>query len=142
MPLNLLTYYYVLVDLLVVRAFTSVPLPVCFMLQLLELFDSEDPRERDFLKTTLHRIYGKLLGLRAHIRKQINNIFYRYVEAAYDEGFVISPTLASYNIVARRCKLYSVFVVIVGVFLCVCVSIYCKFIFPPKLWYEYYGGVV
>lgn len=45
--------------------------------QLLDLFDSEDPRERDFLKTTLHRIYGKFLGLRAYIRKQINNIFYR-----------------------------------------------------------------
>ncbi|UYV78783.1 PPP2R5B [Cordylochernes scorpioides] len=43
--------------------------------QLLELFDSEDPRERDFLKTVLHRIYGKFLGLRAFIRKQINNIF-------------------------------------------------------------------
>ncbi|XP_039220751.1 serine/threonine-protein phosphatase 2A 56 kDa regulatory subunit gamma isoform isoform X2 [Crotalus tigris] len=48
-------------------------------LQLLELFDSEDPRERDFLKTTLHRIYGKFLGLRAYIRKQINNIFYRFI---------------------------------------------------------------
>jgi serine/threonine-protein phosphatase 2A regulatory subunit B' len=47
--------------------------------QLLELFDSEDPRERDFLKTTLHRIYGKFLGLRAFIRKQINNIFYKFV---------------------------------------------------------------
>lgn len=53
------------------------PLSVFFFLQLLELFDSEDPRERDFLKTTLHRIYGKFLGLRAYIRKQINNIFYR-----------------------------------------------------------------
>ncbi len=50
-----------------------------FVAQLLELFDSEDPRERDFLKTTLHRIYGKFLGLRAYIRKQINNIFYRFV---------------------------------------------------------------
>jgi len=47
--------------------------------QLLNLFDSEDPRERDFLKTTLHRIYGKFLGLRAHIRKHINNIFYKSV---------------------------------------------------------------
>lgn len=46
-------------------------------LKLLELFDSEDPRERDFLKTILHRIYGKFLGLRAYIRRQINNIFYR-----------------------------------------------------------------
>nr|CAH7733941.1 unnamed protein product [Callosobruchus chinensis] len=50
-----------------------------FVLQLLELFDSEDPRERDFLKTVLHRIYGKFLGLRAFIRKQINNIFLRFV---------------------------------------------------------------
>ncbi|KAI4504176.1 hypothetical protein M0802_000647 [Mischocyttarus mexicanus] len=50
-----------------------------FVLQLLELFDSEDPRERDFLKTTLHRIYGKFLGLRAYIRKQINNVFYRFI---------------------------------------------------------------
>ncbi|XP_075261597.1 serine/threonine-protein phosphatase 2A 56 kDa regulatory subunit gamma isoform-like isoform X2 [Convolutriloba macropyga] len=50
-----------------------------FVSQLLELFDSEDPRERDFLKTTLHRIYGKMLGLRAYIRKQINNTFYRFI---------------------------------------------------------------
>lgn len=50
-----------------------------FVLQLLDLFDSEDPRERDFLKTILHRIYGKFLGLRAFIRKQINNIFLRYI---------------------------------------------------------------
>ena len=37
-------------------------------------------RERDFLKTVLHRIYGKFLGLRAFIRKQINNFFLRKVE--------------------------------------------------------------
>ena len=29
----------------------------------LELFDSEDPRERDYLKTILHRIYGELLSI-------------------------------------------------------------------------------
>uniref|UniRef100_A0A182T3U6 Serine/threonine protein phosphatase 2A regulatory subunit n=1 Tax=Anopheles maculatus TaxID=74869 RepID=A0A182T3U6_9DIPT len=50
-----------------------------FILNLLELFDSEDPRERDFLKTVLHRVYGKFLGLRAFIRKQINNIFYKFI---------------------------------------------------------------
>ncbi|CAF3404088.1 unnamed protein product [Rotaria sp. Silwood1] len=55
-----------------------------FVLQLLELFDSEDPRERDFLKTILHRIYGKFLGLRAFIRKQFNNIFLRIIN-----GFAI-----------------------------------------------------
>jgi serine/threonine-protein phosphatase 2A regulatory subunit B' len=32
-----------------------------FVLKLLELFDSEDPRERDYLKTILHRIYGKFM---------------------------------------------------------------------------------
>src|SRR6218665_967327 len=52
---------------------------IWFAVQLLEFFDTEDPRERDFLKTILHRIYGKFLGLRAYIRKQINNIFYRFV---------------------------------------------------------------
>ncbi|XP_067938985.1 serine/threonine-protein phosphatase 2A 56 kDa regulatory subunit epsilon isoform-like [Watersipora subatra] len=50
-----------------------------FVMELLDLFDSEDPRERDFLKTSLHRIYGKFLGLRAFIRKQINNIFLRFI---------------------------------------------------------------
>ncbi|XP_018422768.1 PREDICTED: serine/threonine-protein phosphatase 2A 56 kDa regulatory subunit alpha isoform [Nanorana parkeri] len=50
-----------------------------FVQQLLDLFDSEDPREREFLKTVLHRIYGKFLGLRAFIRKQINNIFLRFI---------------------------------------------------------------
>lgn len=54
-----------------------------FVLQLLDLFDSEDPRERDFLKTVLHRIYGKFLGLRAFIRKHINNVFYRLVKFLY-----------------------------------------------------------
>ena len=35
-----------------------------FVLKLLDLFDSEDPRERDYLKTILHRIYGKIMALR------------------------------------------------------------------------------
>lgn len=50
-----------------------------FIHQLLDLFDSEDPRERDFLKTTLHRIYGKFLNLRAFIRRSINNIFFQFI---------------------------------------------------------------
>ena len=39
-----------------------------FVCQMLELFDSEDPRERDYLKTILHRIYGKFMSLREYIR--------------------------------------------------------------------------
>ncbi|XP_078490344.1 serine/threonine-protein phosphatase 2A 56 kDa regulatory subunit alpha isoform-like [Ciona intestinalis] len=50
-----------------------------FVLHLLELFASEDPRERDFLKTVLHRIYGKFLGLRAFIRRHMNNIFLTFI---------------------------------------------------------------
>ncbi|SCU90501.1 LANO_0D08988g1_1 [Lachancea nothofagi CBS 11611] len=50
-----------------------------FILRLLELFDSEDIRERDCLKTTLHRIYGKFLSLRSFIRRSINNIFLQFV---------------------------------------------------------------
>ncbi|KAI9672581.1 MAG: Serine/threonine-protein phosphatase 2A 56 kDa regulatory subunit delta isoform [Alyxoria varia] len=50
-----------------------------FVLQLLDLFDSEDPRERDFLKTTLHRIYGKFLNLRSYIRRSINNVFFQFI---------------------------------------------------------------
>ncbi|KAJ3366084.1 Serine/threonine-protein phosphatase 2A 56 kDa regulatory subunit delta isoform [Allomyces arbusculus] len=50
-----------------------------FVLQLLDLFDSEDPRERDFLKTTLHRVYGKFLNLRAFIRRSINHVFFHFV---------------------------------------------------------------
>lgn len=50
-----------------------------FVLRLLDLFDSEDPREREFLKTVLHRIYGKFMVHRPFIRKAINNIFYRFI---------------------------------------------------------------
>lgn len=50
-----------------------------FVLKLLDLFDSEDPREREYLKTILHRIYGKFMVHRPFIRKGINNIFYRFI---------------------------------------------------------------
>ncbi|XP_062225961.1 serine/threonine protein phosphatase 2A 57 kDa regulatory subunit B' theta isoform-like [Phragmites australis] len=50
-----------------------------FILKLLDLFDSEDPRERDYLKTILHRIYGKFMVHRPFVRKGINNIFYRFI---------------------------------------------------------------
>lgn len=48
-----------------------------FCLKVIELFDSEDPRERDYLKTILHRIYGKFMSHRSFIRKAISNVFYR-----------------------------------------------------------------
>ncbi|CAM9800167.1 unnamed protein product [Ectocarpus sp. 6 AP-2014] len=48
-------------------------------LQLVDLFDSEDPRERDYLKTILHRVYGKFMMHRAFIRRAVGNAFLRFV---------------------------------------------------------------
>ncbi|XP_072969409.1 serine/threonine protein phosphatase 2A 57 kDa regulatory subunit B' theta isoform-like [Typha angustifolia] len=50
-----------------------------FVLRLLDLFDSEDPREREYLKSLLHRIYGKFMVHRPFVRKAINNIFYQFI---------------------------------------------------------------
>jgi serine/threonine-protein phosphatase 2A regulatory subunit B' len=50
-----------------------------FILKLLNLFESEDPRERDCLKTILHRLYGKFMVHRPFIRKAVTNIFYQFV---------------------------------------------------------------
>ncbi|RRT59883.1 hypothetical protein GW17_00004313 [Ensete ventricosum] len=50
-----------------------------FIVRLLHLFDSEDPRERDCLKTILHRIYGKFMVHRPFIRKAVSNVFYQFV---------------------------------------------------------------
>lgn len=50
-----------------------------FILRLLDLFDSDDPRERECLKTILHRVYGKFMVHRPFIRKSMSNIFYRFV---------------------------------------------------------------
>ncbi|KAE8697444.1 Serine/threonine protein phosphatase 2A 59 kDa regulatory subunit B' zeta isoform [Hibiscus syriacus] len=50
-----------------------------FVLRLLDLFDSEDPREREYLKTVLHRIYGKFMVHRPFIRKGINNVFFLFI---------------------------------------------------------------
>eukprot|EP01084_Bolivina_argentea_P195482 335330_1 len=40
-----------------------------FLLSVINLFKSEDPRERDYLKTILHRIYGKFMSFRSFLRR-------------------------------------------------------------------------
>jgi serine/threonine-protein phosphatase 2A regulatory subunit B' len=54
-----------------------------FIRSWIDLFDSEDPRERDYVKTTLHRMYGKFMTYRSFIRKAISQVFYRYI---YETG--------------------------------------------------------
>ena len=39
-----------------------------FIINLIDLFRSPDPRERDYLKTIIHRIYGKCMVSRILIR--------------------------------------------------------------------------
>ena len=46
-----------------------------FVQEFLQLFDSEEPRERDYLKNVLHRLYAKLVPRRKMIRKAINDCF-------------------------------------------------------------------
>lgn len=50
-----------------------------FILRIVDLFESEDPRERDSLKAILHRIYGKFMIHRPFIRKCISNVLQRFV---------------------------------------------------------------
>ena len=65
---------------------TYIPTPILassisnsFLKQMLDLFDSEDPRERDYLKTILHRIYGKFMALRGAIRTQVMNLLLKVI---------------------------------------------------------------
>ena len=50
-----------------------------FVDNIIELFASEDPREREYLKTILHRIYGRFMPLRGFIRQSIANCCYRTI---------------------------------------------------------------
>ena len=47
------------------------------MLKLLELFDSEDPRVRDYL----HRICGRFMALRSFIRRAIQHVSVKVIRA-------------------------------------------------------------
>jgi serine/threonine-protein phosphatase 2A regulatory subunit B' len=47
-----------------------------FLVSIINLFHSEDPRERDYLKTILHRIYGKFMSFRSFLRRAMNDVFY------------------------------------------------------------------
>ena len=60
--------------------------------KLLELFDSEDPWERDYLKTLLHRIYGRFVPLREYIWTSMMNFFIK-ISYEYEENNGISELL-------------------------------------------------
>ncbi|KAI3446286.1 hypothetical protein Pfo_002951 [Paulownia fortunei] len=50
-----------------------------FILSLLALFQSEDPRERDSLKNVYHKIYSRFHSSRSFMRKAMNDVFLHYI---------------------------------------------------------------
>jgi serine/threonine-protein phosphatase 2A regulatory subunit B' len=50
-----------------------------FCYQLIDQFDSDDHREREYIKTIAHRIYGKFMSHRSCVRKAIANVFFKFV---------------------------------------------------------------
>ena len=52
-----------------------------FITRLIQMFAVEDVQEREYLKTILHRIYAKFLGMRAFTRKQISD---KILEVAFE----------------------------------------------------------
>lgn len=59
-----------------------------FLTCMIGLFRSEDTRERDYLKTILHRVYGKFMSFRSFIRQAVNNVFYNYVYDSHSHSGV------------------------------------------------------
>lgn len=54
-----------------------------FIRRFMELFDVDDAREREYVKTLLHRMYGRFLSYRAGMRKMIAHTFHHVV---YETG--------------------------------------------------------
>ncbi|XP_059436506.1 serine/threonine protein phosphatase 2A 57 kDa regulatory subunit B' beta isoform-like [Corylus avellana] len=50
-----------------------------FLLNLLALFQSEDPRERESLKNLYHRIYLRFTSYRSFMRKSMTDVFLHYI---------------------------------------------------------------
>ncbi|KAL2476942.1 Serine/threonine protein phosphatase 2A 57 kDa regulatory subunit B' alpha isoform [Forsythia ovata] len=50
-----------------------------FLHNLLHLFQSEDPRERESLKNVYHRIYANFTSYRSIMRKAMNDVFLHYI---------------------------------------------------------------
>ena len=54
-----------------------------FVQEFLELFDSEESVERDYLKNILHKLYAKLVPRRKMIRKAINECFHLLIHQTH-----------------------------------------------------------
>lgn len=66
-------------DLKILRGFITPK----FVSEFLELFDTEEPKEREYLKNILHRLYSKLVPRRKLIRKGITDLFNSLIHENY-----------------------------------------------------------
>ena len=58
-----------------------------FMHEMLELMDSDDPREREMAMTAVHRTYARFCTSRAFLRKEMSNILLKFIyDAEYFGG--------------------------------------------------------
>ncbi|CAH1405115.1 unnamed protein product [Nezara viridula] len=55
-----------------------------FLHEIMELMDSDDPREKDLAKTVVHRIYARFCTSRPYLRKELCNILLKFI---YDTEF-------------------------------------------------------
>ena len=77
-----------------------------FLKQLTNNFSSEDTRERDFLKTILHRLYGKFMVVRPIIKSHLQNIFLMYTYESTENYPGIGDLLEVYRIKLSRVNNY------------------------------------
>ncbi|ETO32701.1 protein phosphatase 2a, regulatory subunit [Reticulomyxa filosa] len=62
-------------------------MPGSFLQKLVELFASDDTRERSYLMMILHKIYARCLKLRAHIVDLMSTYLYRIIHSLDPEHF-------------------------------------------------------
>ncbi|CAL5984059.1 Protein_phosphatase 2A regulatory subunit [Hexamita inflata] len=53
-----------------------------FVVKLMQLFNQSDPRERDYVKTILHRVYANIMSLRAFVRLTLKSELQSYFSGA------------------------------------------------------------
>jgi len=76
-----------------------------FIISMLELFDSQDHREREYLKTILHRTYVKFLTLRVFIRKAIRAQLFEFIYGSKTKHNGIGEFLELYTTFIKGFKI-------------------------------------
>jgi len=57
-----------------------------FVQEFMDLFDTENPSERDYLKNILHKLYAQLVPRRKMIRRMMNSYFYSLIHEGHSKA--------------------------------------------------------